>query len=97
MNGLDGSIESTPTVRSRSRSSAVIAPISVLLPTPGGPVTPTIRARPVRWEELGDELVALRVAVLDQADGPRQRAALAREHPLGERRGGRCLGFGHEG
>ena len=48
VNGLEGSIESTPTSRSASRSSAVSAPISVLLPTPGGPVKPTIRALPVR-------------------------------------------------
>ena len=48
MNGLEGSIERTPTSRSAFRSSAVRAPISVLLPTPGGPVMPTIRALPVR-------------------------------------------------
>ena len=48
MNGLEGSIESTPTSRSAFRSSAVSAPIRVLLPTPGGPVRPTIRALPVR-------------------------------------------------
>src|SRR5256885_2500993 len=48
VNGLEGSIESTPTLRSAFRSSAVRAPIRVLFPTPGGPVTPTIRALPVR-------------------------------------------------
>ena len=48
VNGLEGSIESTPTSRSALRSSAQIAPIRVLLPTPGGPVRPTIRASPVR-------------------------------------------------
>ena len=46
--GARGSIESTATWRSALRSSAVRAPIRVLLPTPGGPVKPTIRARPVR-------------------------------------------------
>ena len=46
--GLEGSIESTATWRSALRSSAVSAPIRVLLPTPGGPVKPTIRALPVR-------------------------------------------------
>ena len=46
--GLEGSIESTATWRSALRSSAVRAPIRVLLPTPGGPVKPTIRALPVR-------------------------------------------------
>ena len=44
VNGLDGSIESTPISRSALRSSVQIAPIRVLLPTPGGPVRPTIRA-----------------------------------------------------
>ena len=48
VNGLEGSIESTATSRSASRSWAVSAPIRVLFPTPGGPVKPTIRARPVR-------------------------------------------------
>ena len=48
MNGLEGSIESTATPRSAFRSSAVSAPIRVLLPTPGGPVKPTILAAPVR-------------------------------------------------
>ena len=48
MKGLEGSIESTATSRSDLRSSAVSAPIRVLLPTPGGPVKPTIRALPVR-------------------------------------------------
>ena len=47
VNGLEGSIESTATWRSALRISAVSAPIRVLLPTPGGPVSPTIRARPV--------------------------------------------------
>ena len=47
MNGLEGSIESTETWRSALRSSAVRAPIKVLLPTPGGPVKPTMRALPV--------------------------------------------------
>ena len=48
VNGLEGSIESTPTLRSDSRSALTRAPIRVLLPTPGGPVKPTIRAEPVR-------------------------------------------------
>lgn len=48
VNGLEGSIESTATWRSSLRSSVVSAPISVLFPTPGGPVKPTIRALPVR-------------------------------------------------
>src|SRR5688500_8275117 len=48
VNGLEGSMDRTPTSRPAVRSSAVRAPIRVLLPTPGGPVTPTIRALPVR-------------------------------------------------
>src|SRR5215212_6765369 len=48
VNGLEGSIDSTPTsASSSSRSVLVSAPIRVLLPTPGGPVRPMIRARPV--------------------------------------------------
>ena len=47
VNGEDGSIESTPTVRSRARSAFVSAPSSVDLPTPGGPVKPTTAALPV--------------------------------------------------
>ena len=47
VNGLDGSIDRTPTSRSASRSLAVIAAIRVLLPTPGGPVIPITRAPPV--------------------------------------------------
>ena len=47
VNGLDGSIESTAISRSDLRNSAVRAPISVLLPTPGGPVKPVILAPPV--------------------------------------------------
>ena len=47
VNGDEGSMERTATERSRSRSSLVSAPISVDLPTPGGPVKPTMAARPV--------------------------------------------------
>ena len=48
VNGLEGSIERTATWRSALRISSVRAPIRVLFPTPGGPVSPTIRALPVR-------------------------------------------------
>ena len=47
VNGELGSIESTATSRSLSRACLTSAPISVDLPTPGGPVNPTIAARPV--------------------------------------------------
>jgi hypothetical protein len=47
VNGLDGSIEMTPTVRPSSRTCRTSALIRLDLPTPGGPVTPTAYARPV--------------------------------------------------
>ena len=47
VNGELGSIDSTATSRSRSRAFLTSAPISVDLPTPGGPVKPTIEALPV--------------------------------------------------
>ena len=47
VNGDEGSIESTATDRSRSRSSLVSDASSVDLPTPGGPVNPITAARPV--------------------------------------------------
>ncbi len=45
--GEEGSIESTPTVRPAARRALVRAPISVDLPTPGGPVKPNTAALPV--------------------------------------------------
>ena len=96
VNGLDGSIESTPTSRSALRSSSVSAPISVLLPTPGGPVIPTTRAPAGVREQLGDQLVARGLAVLDQADPARQRPPVAGEQALA--RGSACglrARFGH--
>src|SRR3954447_9875876 len=47
VNGEEGSIESTATSRSRARACSIRRPISVDLPTPGGPVNPTTAARPV--------------------------------------------------
>src|SRR5438067_2050926 len=47
VNGDDGSIDRTATSRSRARACLTIAPISVDLPAPGGPVKPTTAARPV--------------------------------------------------
>ena len=47
VNGEEGSIESTPTVLPAWRRLAVSAPMSVDLPTPGGPVKPTTAAAPV--------------------------------------------------
>jgi hypothetical protein len=46
-NGLEGSTETTPTVFSKVRTCSTSAAISDDLPTPGGPVTPTMAALPV--------------------------------------------------
>src|SRR5579863_9134524 len=46
--GLDGSTAITPTVFCSPRSIVMIWSQSVLLPTPGAPVTPTMSARPAR-------------------------------------------------
>src|SRR5579872_2219732 len=47
VNGLVGSTATTPTRRPSRRIVPTSAAISVLLPAPGGPVTPTTYARPV--------------------------------------------------
>ena len=83
-NGLDGSTETTPTVRSRSRTCPTSAPIRLDLPTPGGPVTPTIAARPVLRIELAHERVRERVAVLDERDRARERTPIAGAHARDE-------------
>jgi hypothetical protein len=52
--------------------------------------------RPARvGEELGDQRVPLRVAILDQADRPRQGSLVARDDALGERLRGRFRRLGH--
>ena len=94
VNGELGSIERTATSRSRSRACSISRPISVDLPTPGGPVKPTTRARPVLRIDLAHERPALGVVVLDQRDRARQRALVAREQALGELGGGLARG-GH--
>ena len=47
VNGEDGSIDSTATLRSAARRFFTSAPMSVDLPEPGAPVTPTTLDRPV--------------------------------------------------
>ena len=47
-NGELGSTEITPTVLPSRRAWATIAEHRVDLPTPGGPVSPIVSARPVR-------------------------------------------------
>ena len=46
-------------------------------------------------KELRDQPVALGLAVLDQADRPRQRPLVPGQQALGERLGGGCLGLCH--
>ena len=46
-NGLEGSTETTPTRLSSSLYSSMSFAMTLLLPTPGGPVKPTVRASPV--------------------------------------------------
>ena len=94
MNGELGSIERTATSRSRARACSTSAPISVDLPTPGGPVKPDDRGPPGPRIHLADERPALGVVVLDQRDRARERTLVAREQALGEIGGG-ASGRGH--
>ena len=84
-NGLDGSTETTPTVRPSARTWRSSAPIRLDLPTPGGPVTPIAYALAGLRVEVADELVRERVGVLDERDRPRERAAVAGAHARDER------------
>ena len=71
--------------RARPRGAALVsAPISVDLPTPGGPVKPTTAALPGVRVDLAHELPARGVVVLDERDRARQRALVAGEQALGE-------------
>ena len=76
-----------------SRRSSVTSDASRLdLPTPGGPVKPG-HDRPTGVRvQLADELIGGRVAVLDQADGARDRPLLAGQHAGHQRRCGRSRG-----
>ena len=71
-----------------ARAFSIRRPISVDLPTPGGPVKPTTRACPVLGIDLANQRPALRVVVLHERDRPSQRAPVAREQALGEVGGG---------
>ena len=84
VNGEDGSIDSTPTVRPTSRRAFVSAPISVDLPTPGGPGEAHDGGAAGMRIDLAHELPALRTVVLDERDRTRQRATVAGEQALGE-------------
>ena len=85
VNGLEGSIESTPTSRSALRSSRGQRPDQGALADPGRAGEADDPRLAGAREELGDEPVALRVAVLDQADRARQRPLVAGDQALGER------------
>ena len=86
MNGEDGSIESTPTVRPASRRAFVSAPISVDLPDARRTREADDGGRAGVRVDLAHELPALGAVVLDERDRARQRAAVAGEQALGERR-----------
>ena len=84
VNGEDGSIDSTPTVRPAARRAFVTAPMSADLPTPRR-TGEADHLRPARVRvDLPDELPALRAVVLDQRDrraparGGRRRAGAGR-------------------
>ena len=84
-------------MRPASRRAFVSAPISVDLPTPGGPVKPTTSALPGVRVDLADQLPALRAVVLDERDRARERAAVAVEQALGERRARSSSGQSSQG
>ena len=84
MNGEDGSIESTATLRSAARRFLTRPPISVDLPAPGAPVMPTTADLAGVRIDLADERPAGRVVVLDERDRAREGAAVAGEQALGE-------------
>ena len=86
VNGEDGSTESTPTVRPASRRAFVSAPISVDLPTPGRSGEADDLGLPGVGIDLAHELPALGAVVLDERDRARERAAVAVEQALCERR-----------
>ena len=77
VNGELGSIESTATWRSAARTCSTSLPISVDLPTPGGPVNPTTAARPVFGYTSRTSAQPSGIVVLDQRDGPRERTPVA--------------------
>ncbi len=67
-----------------ARRCAVRRSTSVDLPAPGGPVTPTTRARPAWGKSAASSRGRLGPTVLHQADGPRHRAHVAAQDRGGE-------------
>ena len=86
MNGEEGSIESTPTVRPASRWAFVSAPIKRRLADARRPGEADDRRFAGVRIDLLDQLPALWAVVLDQRDRARQRTAVAVEQALGEGR-----------
>ena len=74
LKGLVGSTAMMPTVRTPPTISVVRRSTSVLLPAPGGPVTPTRYARPV-WLKMARRAPRWRILVLDERRSPRRSHA----------------------
>ncbi len=70
-NGDDGSIASTPTRRPLARNADTSIDVDVDLPTPGGPVRPSTRARPVKGDKEAD---TARKSGLSSSTSERSRA-----------------------
>ena len=87
MKGLEGSIERTPTRWSRPRSGPDEPAPDVMraLADTGGPGEADDPRRPGSRVELGDQLGPRRIAVLDQRNGSRQSALLARDQAFARR------------
>ena len=86
VNGLVGSTAITPTVKPCFRSSAVSRSTSVLLPAPGGPVTPTDTRGPC-WPKIARTRSALAGSSSSISEIARAIArGIARQHAVGERR-----------
>ena len=83
VNGEEGSIDSTPTVRPASRREPRQRADQRRLADPGRPgEADDLGAAGVRVD-LADELPALGAVVLDERDRARERAAVAVEQALG--------------
>ena len=79
-NGLDGSTETTPTVRSPARRVLDERADQGRLADAGRPGDADHAAPPRLRIELADERIGERVAVLDQGDRPSERAPVSRSH-----------------
>ena len=84
VNGLDGSTEITPTVCSSARTRRISAEARRRLADAGRPGQPDGEGVAGLRIDVADHLVGERVAVLDEGDRTRERAAVARQHGLDE-------------